>query len=301
MPTFQTPEPISAVIELIVGDVRIAAGDRPDAIVEVSPSDSARRADVTAAEQTRVEYASGRLLIKATGRWKSWSPFGYGGSVDVNVELPSGSRVTGASSLGTFRCTGALGDCRIKTAGEIHVEQAGAVRLVTGLGDINLGRAIGDAELITATGDVHAQAIDGTATIKNSNGDTRVDLVTGEVSVKAANGDVAIERSGASVVAKTANGDIRVGAPGRGSVVAATGSGAVEIVIPEGTAAWLDVHTGYGQLHNSLDAAEAPQPGADTVEVRARTGYGDITIRRSLSPADVETTGMPSTTTPRRQ
>jgi DUF4097 and DUF4098 domain-containing protein YvlB len=290
MPAFQTPEPISAVIELIVGDVRIAAGDRPDTVVEVRPSDGTRRADVNAAEQTRVEYSSGRLLVRATGRWKSWSPFGYGGSVDVNVELPSDSRVTGASSLGTFRCTGALGDCRIKTAGEIQVEQATAVKLMTGLGDINLERAIGDAELITATGDVHAAEIDGAAVIKNSNGDTRVDLITGELSVKAANGDITIERSRASIVAKTANGDIRVGAPGRGSVVTATGSGAVEIAIPEGTAAWLDLHTGYGQLHNSLDPAEAPQPGADTVEVRARTGYGDITIRRCISPVAIEST-----------
>ncbi len=290
MPTFQTPEPIAAVIELVVGDVRIAAGDRRDTVVEVRPSDVARRADVNAAEQTRVEYSSGRLVIKATGRWKSWSPFGYGGSVDVNVELPSGSRVTGASSLGTFRCTGALGDCRIKTAGEIHVEQARAARLMTGLGDINLGRAIGDAELITATGDVHAEEIDGAAVIKNSSGDSRVDLITGELSIKAANGDIAIERSRASIVAKTANGDIRVGAAGGDSVVAATGFGGVEIAIPEGTAAWLDLHTGYGQLHNSLDAAQAPQPGADTVEVRARTGYGDVTIRRCLAAGDIEST-----------
>jgi hypothetical protein len=290
MPTFQTSEPISAVIELVVGDVRVTAGDRPDTVVEVRPSDGARRADVSAAEQTRVEFSNGRLLVKATGRWRSWSPFGYGGSVDVNVELPSGSRVTGASPLGTFRCTGALGDCRIKTAGEIHVEQAGAVKLITGLGDINLGRAIGDAELITATGDVHAEAIDGTAVIKNSNGDTRVDLITGELNVKAANGDVAIGRSDASIVAKTANGDIRVGAAERGSVVAETGVGGVEIAIPEGIAAWLDLHTGFGQLHNRLDAAEAPQPGDDTVEVRARTGYGDITIRRCIPAAGFEPT-----------
>ncbi len=285
MPAFQTPEPISAVIELVVGDVRIAAGQRLDTVVEVRPSDGARLDDVNAAEQTRVEYSGGRLLVKATGRWRSWSPFGYGGSVDVNIELPTGSRVTGASSLGTFRCTGALGDCRIKTAGEIHVEQAGTVRLMTGLGDINLERASGDAELITASGDVRADEIDGAAVIKNSNGDTRVGEITGELSVKAAHGDIAVARSHASIVAKTAHGDIRVAAAGPGSVVAETGVGGVEIAVPEGTAAWLDLHTGYGQLHNGLDAAQAPQSGADAVEVRARTGYGDITIRRCLPAA----------------
>jgi hypothetical protein len=288
MPAFQTPEPISAVIELVAGDVRIAAGDRPDTVVEVRPSDGASRADVNAAEQTRVEYTAGRLLVKATGRWRSWSPFGYGGSVQVSVELPAGSRVTGASSLGTFRCTGGLGECRIKTAGEIHVEQAGAARLVTALGDINLDRAVGDAELITASGDVRAETLEGAAVLKNSNGDIHVGEVTGEVSVKSANGDIVIERSHGSIVAKTARGDIRVGAATRGSVVAETGVGGVEIAIPDGTAAWLDLHTGYGQLHNALNAAEPPQPGADSVEARARTGYGDITIRRGNSAVGID-------------
>ncbi|MGI9185727.1 MAG: DUF4097 family beta strand repeat-containing protein [Solirubrobacteraceae bacterium] len=278
------------MIELVVGDVRIAAGDRADTVVELRPSDSARPADVNAAEQTRVEYSGGRLLVKATGRWRSWSPFGYGGSVDVSIELPTGSRVTGASSLGSFRCTGVLGDCHIKTAGEIHVEQARTVKLMTGLGDINVERASGDAELITASGDVHAEEIDGAVVIKNSNGDTRVGEITGELSVKAANGEIAVARSHSSIVAKTANGDIRVGAAGRGSVVAETGVGGVEIAIPEGTAAWLDLHTGYGQLHNNLEAAEAPQSGADAVEVRARTGYGDITIRRYVPAAGIDST-----------
>ncbi len=284
MTSFETPEPISAVIELVAGDVRISAGDRPDTVVEVRPSDPARRADVNAAEQTRVEYSSGGLLVKAAGRWRSWSPFGYGGSVEVSVELPAGSRVTGASSLGTIRSTGALGDCRIKAAGEIRVEQAEAVRLTTSAGDIDLERATGDAELITASGDVRAEEIGGSAVIKSSNGDVRVGEISGELSVKAANGDIAIGRSHASIVAKTANGDIRVAAAGRGSVVAETGLGAVEVAIPDGTATWLDLHTGYGRLQNNLDAAEPPKRGADTVEVRARTGYGDITIRRCDQP-----------------
>jgi hypothetical protein len=288
MPAFRTPEPISAVIELVAGDVRISAGDRSDTVVEVLPSDGAKRADVSAAEQIRVEYSTGRLLVKATARWRSWSPFGYGGSVDVNVGLPEGSRVTGASSLGTFRCTGALGECRIKTAGEIYVEQAGTVKLTTAAGDIDLERASGDAELITASGDVHAGEIDGAAVIKNSNGDTGVGEIIGDLRVVAANGDIAVERSHASLVAKTANGDIRVGPAGPGPVVAETGFGAVEIAIPDGTAAWLDLHTGHGQLHNTLDATEPPQPGDNAVDVRARTGYGDIAIRRSSPPARID-------------
>ena len=63
MPSFDTPEPISVTVELGVGDIWIVASDRTDTIVEVRPSDGAKKADVAAAQQTRVEYANGRLLI----------------------------------------------------------------------------------------------------------------------------------------------------------------------------------------------------------------------------------------------
>jgi hypothetical protein len=291
MPAFQTPEPISAAIELAMADVRIAASDRSDTVVEVRPSDPARQADVDAAEQTRVEYAAGRLLVKASGRWRSWSPFGYGGSVEVDIALPTGSRFKGAA-VGAFRSAGALGDCQIKTSlGDIYVEQAAAVALVSSAGDINLERATGDAELTAASGEIRAGDIDGTVEIKNSNGDTHLGEVTGGLRVKAANGDVSIAYVHGPANVKTASGDIWIGAVGTGSVVAQTGYGSVEIGVPDGTAAWLDLNTGYGQLRNTLEAGGPPGPDDRMVEVHARSSYGDITIRRSYpdTPFDLPT------------
>ena len=87
MPTFHTPEPISVTVELGVGNLRIVASDRTDTMVEVRPSDAAKKADVTAAEQTRVEYAGGRLLIKAPKSWRQLTWRGGGESIDVQVEL----------------------------------------------------------------------------------------------------------------------------------------------------------------------------------------------------------------------
>src|SRR5207302_6111163 len=49
MPTFATPEPISVTLELVIAHVRIVAADRPDTVVEVRPSDPAKKADVTVA------------------------------------------------------------------------------------------------------------------------------------------------------------------------------------------------------------------------------------------------------------
>jgi hypothetical protein len=87
-------------------------------------------------------------------------------------------------------------------------------------------------------------------------------------------------RSEASVGAKSANGDVRLGDVARGSVVLETRLGDLEVGIREGATAWLDVRAAAGRVHNALEAAAAPEPAAETVEVRARTTAGDVVIRR---------------------
>jgi hypothetical protein len=286
MSRFETPEPISVVLELRVADVRVAAGQRRDTIVNVRPSDESRHDDVTAAEHTRVEYADGRLLVKSPRRLREWSPRSDGGWIDVEIELPAGSDLSGHAAAGGFRCTGSLGRCELKSsAGAITVDRAARVQLATA-GDITLERVTGDAELATATGDVRAGEIDGSAVVKNSNGDTRIREVGGDLRVKAANGDIDVEHSHGSVSAKSANGRIRVGSIHRGSLVAETASGHVEVGVADGVAAWLDLDTRYGHVHNALDATEGPGPADEQVEVRARTGFGDITIRREARRSD---------------
>jgi hypothetical protein len=282
MPTFDTPEPISVTVELGVGDLRIVASDRTDTMVEVRPSDPAKKADVTAAEQTRVEYAGGRLLIKAPKNWRQYTFRGGGESIDVQVELPAGSQLRGETGVAALQCRGRLGECRYKTGiGDIQLDQAGAVQLRTGVGDITVERAGGDAELTTGSGSVRIDGIDGTAVVKNSNGDTWIGRVTGDLRVNAANGRISVDQASATVAAKSANGDVRLGEVAHGAVLAQTAFGKVEIGIRDGAAAWLDLNTRYGTVRNDLEAAERPGPGEDAVEVRARTSFGDITIHRS--------------------
>jgi hypothetical protein len=281
MPEFTTPDPIEVEIDLQMGDVRIVAGERADTVVDVRPADAGSREDAGAVEHTLVECDGHRLTIRSTRRWRAIGPSRRGGAVDVHIELPAGSRVTGALALGAFRSAGALGDCRVKTGlGEVRVDQAASVRLRTGMGDVALDRATGDADVSTGSGDVEVGDVAGAATLKNSNGGTRIGYVAGDLRVNAANGDIAIDGAGSTLVAKTANGDIRVGAVRHGSIVTSTGFGGIEIAVPEGVAAFLDLHTGYGNLSSELEAGGPPAPGEDSVEVRARSGAGDIAIRR---------------------
>ena len=61
--------------------------------------------------------------------------------------------------------------------------------------------------------------------------------------------------------------------------------GKVDIGIRDGVAAWLDLNTGFGKVRNELDDAPGPAEDDETVEVRARTSFGGITIRRSVALA----------------
>jgi Putative adhesin len=282
MPTFDTPQPISVTVELGVGDIRIAASDRTDTVVEVRPSDGAKKSDVTAAEQTRVEYSAGRLLIKAPKGWRQWTLRGGGESIDLEIALPMGSQVRAEAGIAVLRCTGRLGECRYQTGiGDIELDQAGPVQLKTGVGDITIDAVLDHAELTTGSGAVQIGSIDGTAVIKNSNGDTWIGEVAGDLRANAANGRISVEKADATVAAKSANGDVRLGEVARGAVLAQTAFGKLDIGIRDGVAAWLELNTRHGNVHNTLDAVQRPEPGEDTVEVHARSSYGDISIRRS--------------------
>jgi putative adhesin len=281
--TFDTPEPISATIAVVLGDVRISASDRGTTVVEVQPSDASNGEDRKAAQQTVVECADGQLLVKAPKSLRSWRPGSTGGSVDVTVELPEGSRLHGSGQLADFHCDGRLGECRITTGvGRIRVDEAAKLSLKSGTGDISVNRVTGEADVTAGSGEVRLRELDAAAVIKNSNGDTWVGEVRGHARFKAANGSIAVDRANASVVAKTANGDVRLGEVARGSVVLETSAGDLEVGIGEGTAAWLDVSSRLGRIHNALESAPAPGSSAETVEVRARTSLGDIVVRRPV-------------------
>jgi Toastrack DUF4097 len=282
MPTFQTPKPITVDVELGAGDIRIDASERTDTVVEVLPTDPDKPGDVTAAGQTRVELAGDRLVIRGPRGWRQWTPRGGRESIDVRIELPAGSQIQGEAGVAALRATGELGAFRFKAgAGDIDLDEAATVSIRTGAGDIGVGHAAGDLTASTGSGVVRIAAVDGSAVIKNSNRDTWVGRVAGELRVKAANGGISIDRAGATVTVKTANGDIRLGEVAPGAVVAETGFGKIDVGIGEGVAAWLDLNTGFGRVLNDLADSERPDAGEETVEVRARTSYGDITIRRA--------------------
>jgi DUF4097 and DUF4098 domain-containing protein YvlB len=281
MPSYDTPRPITATVELVVGDLRIVAAERTDTAVEVRPSDPGSDADVRAADQTRVEYADGRLLVK-TPKQRGLGLFGKPGSVDVTLDLPAGSQLQAEIAAGGIRAAGVLADSRVKCgAGDVQLDRVGPLALETGAGRVDVDAVAGRADISTGSGRLQVGAVDGPAVVKNSNGDSWLGQVTGDLRIKAANGDIAVDRAGDGLDASTANGGITVGAVSRGTVSLKTGFGEIQIGIPAGTAAKLDVSTSFGRIRNQLESTDGPQETDETIDLRARSGYGDIVIRRS--------------------
>ncbi|WP_327231363.1 DUF4097 family beta strand repeat-containing protein [Streptomyces murinus] len=277
MPAFDTPEPISVTAHVGAGSVRFIASDRADTVVEVLPGGKRGR-DVRAAEQTEVTYANGELSV----RTKERTFIGPTGTVEVTVELPTGSRVDVSGSWVQVFGEGGLGEARVKTSvGDVRLDAAGPLRLTVSHGSISVDRVAGGAEITTSSGSLRVGTVHGPAVLKNSHGSTVVGVVTGELRVNGANGDIDIECAEGDVIATTAHGTLRAAEVVRGSVQLETSYGAIEVGVRAGTAAWLDVSSERGHVRNTLTASGAPEQSEDTVKVRARTRYGNIDVRRA--------------------
>jgi Putative adhesin len=273
MSSFQTPDPILAVIDLPLGSAHLIASERSDTMVVVNPTDPSRKVDVETAERTRIDLSGSTLIVKV--------PKSSEGSVDLTIELPELSRFVFKGGLVDLRADGRLARTRVQNgAGDVRLDETGHVNVVSGAGRVSVNHAGGDGE-VTAAGDIEIASIGGNADIKNLNGRTWVGQVSDRLRVRSANGDIAADRVGSDVAARTANGNIQIGEVVAGSSTLATGSGSVSIGIGNGTTAWVDARTKFGRVHNSLEAAGSPDPDAKTIEIRARTSFGDITIHRS--------------------
>lgn len=179
MYTFDTPVPISAVLNIPAGRVQLVAADRTDTAVDVQPTDTDRRRDVKAAARTTVTYADGVLRVDTTQ--PANSPFGPTGSLDVTVHLPAGSRVQATTASARLRSVGRLGEVAFDGAyRDITIDEAASLHLTAVDGDVRVGHLDGPAHVSTARGDIHVtEATRGTVVLHTH---------SGAISVGAANG-----------------------------------------------------------------------------------------------------------------
>ncbi|CAL9353132.1 hypothetical protein SUDANB105_00512 [Streptomyces sp. enrichment culture] len=178
MEKFDALAPISAILDIPAGRVRLVAADRADTTVEVLPADTAKSRDVKAAEQTTVTYADGVLRIETPAKNQI---LGTSGAIEVTVQLPAGSRVEAKAAGAEFHGVGQLGDVTLETAhGTVRLDEATGARLTTLDGDISVGRLGGSAEISTQRGDIRiAEAVRGTLTLRTEQGEISVGAAGG--------------------------------------------------------------------------------------------------------------------------
>ncbi|MCU1416523.1 MAG: hypothetical protein JWP32_697 [Schumannella sp.] len=279
MPTYNTPGPIDLAVDLPFGRLDVVAADRSDTVVTVSPTNPGSASDRRGAENTRVAFEAGRVVVE--GPRPRFVFIGPSESIDVRVEVPAGSRVT-ADIGGRVSTIGRLGATRIKSAlGGVELDTTDDLWIRNGTGSLEIGTVHGSAELTAGNGQVKVGSIDGDAIIKASHGSIAIDETHGDLDAKLSYGELEIMRAHGSVTAKTAYGSIRLAEVSSGSIQVDSGYGQIDIGVRAGVAVWLDAASRDGRLRNELDSDTAPAASEHSVTVRARTTYGDITIHRS--------------------
>ncbi|AZK95357.1 MULTISPECIES: DUF4097 family beta strand repeat-containing protein [Streptomyces] len=278
MPAYATAQPISVTAHVEGGSIRFTATDRTDTVVDVRAREPKKELDARTAEQTEVSYTNGLLTV----RTPKPGILGRTGIVDVTVELPTGSRIDMTGAWAQVVGEGRLGEVRVKTSsGDVRLDETGPLNLTASHGSLSVDRVEGLAEMTTSSGSLRAGLLDGPAVLKNSHGTTVVGAVTGELRVNGANGDIEIRRAEDSVTAVTAHGTVRVGEVARGTVQLETSYGAIDVRVREGSAAWLDLNSGAGQVRNTLAESGAPEGAEETVTIRARSRYGSVDVLRA--------------------
>ncbi|WP_371476873.1 DUF4097 family beta strand repeat-containing protein [Kitasatospora sp. NBC_00315] len=218
MQKFDTTAATSAVLDIPAGRVQVIAADRADTTVEVLPADASKGRDVRAAARTTVEFGDGVLRITAPAEKNQL--LGASGSIEVTVQLPTGSSIEMKAAGAEFRGVGRLGDVTVEGAhGAVKIDEAASVRVTAHAGDITVGRLTGPAEISTQKGDIHiAEATSGTVVLRTRTGDVTVGSAHGvSASLDAGTGygriDNALKNTdgaaaGLSIHATTDHGDI---------------------------------------------------------------------------------------------
>lgn len=183
MPTFTTPGPIRAAIDLAAGEVAILASERNDTVVTVTPHDPAVAADVRSAREVDVGYTPDGLRIKQGWPWREkYRKNAAPGNVSIIVELPSGSQVRGKASLGTFRSHGLLGKCEFtSSSGQLQLDEIGGdLRVRSTNGNILIERAHASVDAKTSVGNiVVGEVVRGTVDLETEVGEVEVGVRPG--------------------------------------------------------------------------------------------------------------------------
>ncbi len=275
MPTFATPNPITATLEVAGARVLVTASDRTDTVVDVRPLNSDKKS-IKVAERTGVEFAAGRLSVKTK------SAGDKDGSVAITIELPTGSGLTAYLAYSTVQANGGFGATELHQAsGQVQLDRVDTLTASIASGDVEIGRIAGRAEIDGASFGMRIGAVTGPVGFSNAGGRTWIGHAAGDLTLGGANSTFDIDRADGDVTVETAGGAIRIGRMTNGRAKLLNASGDIQIGVSESAAASVDVNSERGAVHDYVSSSAEPAPTDPKVSIFARTRHGDITVRRS--------------------
>ena len=291
MLAFHSPAPIEAVLDISIGHVEVFASNTSDTSAEITPTNPGRSGDVSLAREATVAFENNRLRVKVPRRMNL---FGQSDSVDVRVELPTGSQVEIETAYGSVRVRGELGATRIVAKyGNVSAERVGDLALVSPYGEVDITEVTGRLDVTAGHGQVRIGRISGDATLRGSHGILDLGTTEGTVDVSTS-GPLTIGHARRDVTARSAHGAIRVLEADGGILRLENGYAEVEVGVPAGVAAWVDAASTHGVVRNELTTGSDVADGDRTIELHLRANWADILIRRASRRVPEEGYGDPS-------
>ena len=277
MPTFATPEPVAATVEVAGARVRVTASERADTVVLVEAVDTASRKDIKVAEKTKVDFAGGRLSVKTTASGDKR------GSVAITIDLPAGSSLAAYLAHSSVQVDGPIGRFELHMAsGEVRLDRIDALQASIASGEVAIGHIAGRADVDGSTVALRIDEVDGTVGLSTAGGKVWIGHASSDLDLSSATSGFDIDRADGSVTATTASGAIRIGRMTNGTAKLTNGSGNIEVGIGAGASASIDVNSERGAVHDFVSSEGYSGPSDDKVMVHARTRHGDIIVQRAV-------------------
>lgn len=264
--TFPITAPINLVGRIGHGSFRVDARDGlTEATVELT-------GDQATIDRTTVDMRGATLVVSVPrqGGIFDMSFFGSGrnkrDALDIVVTVPTGTAAKISSFTANITTTGRLGTTDLASGvASIDVEGVdGDLRLRMGSGSSNVQYVRGSVQSRTGSGSGHFGEVGGALNSACGSGDVTIDLAHGAVRTRAGSGDAVI---------RAAHGDVDF----------VSGSGNVTVGLPAGRSARLDVTTGSGRVESEMPVESSATSGGKPVQVRIRTGSGDVRLVRAAA------------------
>lgn len=282
--TFETPIDLRIDVRLGAGEVRLETAETNETTVVLEPlrdNDASTAAVANARVEVRERAGGHEVVVDARDRGRG---IFRNAEVLVAITCPEGASVESKTGSADVSGRGRFGSVEVESgSGDIEFgDIAGEARVNAASGDVQLGTVGGDVRVNTASGDVQIRLVAGEAKINTASGDSIIREVHGELSVNSASGDVLVREARASVSVNTASGDQEIGSVVTGNISLKSASGDLKVGIAEGSSLWVDARSRSGDVRSELPVSDLPpENGGPSVELRANTMSGDITVARA--------------------